>query len=80
MIKTAHFSGVALHYRIAKRNLAVTANHNLVATAHRNNGCSPILIQLEAPVLTDFFVTYYTRENRTPEPVDVNRKLIQDPD
>jgi hypothetical protein len=35
VVQAAHFASIAFHHRVAQSNLAVTANHDFIASAHR---------------------------------------------
>ena len=50
-IEPAYLAGIALEHRVALRDLAVATNHDLAASADRENGCAVQLFQSSAPQL-----------------------------
>src|SRR5690625_2152187 len=43
LVQTPHLACVGFHDGVAKRDLAIAGNHDLIAASDRNNGCSAVL-------------------------------------
>ena len=48
-VEPAYLAGIALEHRVALRDLAVATNHDLAASANREDGCAVQLFQSIAP-------------------------------